>query len=147
MARKLYVGSIEENTGLTPKGKKIYIESDGETYENNELKGKKIYVCDNINAIDVKYSYNTECGIEVNNVQEALDAMCEKLYEIKDKHMTVTFKKPRLVWEIEHNLNKMVSVTLEDLNGNDIEGDVEYYNDNIVLIYFSQPMSGYAYIN
>lgn len=109
---------------------------------------KKIYVCDNLTAKDVKYAYSESCGIEADNVQDALDIMCTKINtEVKDKHYVETFWEPNDTWEVLHNLNKMVAVTIEDLDGNDMEGDVEYVDLNIIVIHFSQPVSGSVFVN
>lgn len=109
---------------------------------------KKIYVCDNLTARDVRYIQSESCGIEADNVQDALDIMCAKINnEVKDKHFIETFFDPLDTWEVVHNLNKMVSVTIEDLDGNDMEGDVEWVDLNIIVIHFSQPVSGSVYVN
>ena len=109
---------------------------------------KKIYVCTDITARDVAYVNSGDCGIEADNVQDAIDEICYKInHEVKDKYFSMAFFEPLRVWEVEHNLNKMVAVTLEDLNGNDMEGDVEYKDLNTVLVRFSQPVTGWVYCN
>lgn len=109
---------------------------------------KKIYVCAGMPASEIAYERNEGCGIDAYNVQDAIDAICDKMEkEINDKYFEAIFYDPLMVWKIVHGLNKMVSVTLEDLDGNDIEGDVEYVDSNTVLVRFSQPVSGKAYMN
>ena len=109
---------------------------------------KKIYVCTDISAKDVFYEKKEGCGIDADNVQDALDIMCDKLNnEVRDKYFSMAFFDPLKIWDVEHDLNKMVSVTLEDLDGNDIEGDVEYVSVNQIKIWFSQPVAGWVYVN
>lgn len=109
---------------------------------------KKIYVCDNLTAKDVKYFQSESCGIEADNVQDALDIMCAKINsEVKDKHLCKPFTTPSDTWEFVHNLNKKVAVTIEDLDGNDMEGDVEWVDLNIIVIHFSQPVTGIVCAN
>jgi hypothetical protein len=109
---------------------------------------KKIYVCTDVTARDVAYEASFECGMKADNVQDAIDALCYRIkHEINDKYFSMAFFVPLQVWEVEHNLDKMVSVTLEDLDGNDMEGDVEYKDMNTVLVRFSQPVSGWVYCN
>lgn len=111
---------------------------------------KKIYVCTNITASDIAYKKSDVCGVDADNVQDALDIMCQNLNnKVKDKYYTETWWEPFDTWVVHHNLDKMVSVTLEDLDGNDMEGDVEYFEDdqNTVVVHFSQPVSGRIYVN
>ncbi len=51
------------------------------------------------------------------------------------------------VWDITHNLNMSPNVRTEDLTGQDIEGTVEIINNNQIKIYFSQAVSGKAYLS
>lgn len=109
---------------------------------------KKLYVCSDITAREVGYEFLKGCGIEADNVQDALDLMCDKLNnKVKDKHFEQIFETPSLIWEVKHNLGKMVSVFMEDLEGNDIEGDIEYANDDVVVVYFKEPVAGKIFIN
>lgn len=51
------------------------------------------------------------------------------------------------VWEIEHNLHKRPSVTVIDSGESVVMGDVTYVSDNKLIIIFSAPFSGKAYLN
>lgn len=49
-------------------------------------------------------------------------------------------------WEIAHNLNKKPLITVVDENDEIVFGDVNYVNDNIVVIRFTSAFSGKAYL-
>ena len=55
--------------------------------------------------------------------------------------------QPASIWTINHPLNKKPSVTITDTADNEVEGDVQYVGDNIVIIKFNFPFSGHAYLN
>ena len=50
-------------------------------------------------------------------------------------------------WIIEHNLNKLPSVRIEDPDENDIIGEIDYLSTNKLIINFVIPVSGKAYLN
>lgn len=51
------------------------------------------------------------------------------------------------VWHIAHNLNKFPSVSIVDTGGNIVVGNVEYISNNGLMVVFSHPFSGEAYLN
>ena len=50
-------------------------------------------------------------------------------------------------WEIEHNLNKRPSVTVVDSADNIITPEVEYIDDNNVVVRMNGATTGFAYLN
>lgn len=54
---------------------------------------------------------------------------------------------PAIVWTINHNLDGFPSVTLVDNSGNVILAQVQYVNDDTIIVTFSQPVAGKAYLN
>ena len=54
---------------------------------------------------------------------------------------------PSNVWVINHDLNKMPSVTIVDSADDVMIGDVRYLNENQVVIVFTSEFSGKAYLN
>lgn len=50
-------------------------------------------------------------------------------------------------WVIEHDLGKHPSVTVVDSAGSIVMGDVEYINENFIIITFQGAFSGRAYLN
>jgi hypothetical protein len=51
------------------------------------------------------------------------------------------------IWIITHNLHKYVSVSVVDTGKSEIEGDVQYIDENTIQISFSAPFSGQAFCN
>tara|TARA_B110000285_G_scaffold179407_1_gene202029 strand:- start:389 stop:688 length:300 start_codon:yes stop_codon:yes gene_type:complete len=50
-------------------------------------------------------------------------------------------------WTLKHNLNGKPSVTITDLTGNKVEGNVVYNSDAQITITFTGATAGYAYLN
>lgn len=50
-------------------------------------------------------------------------------------------------WEINHKLGKFPSVTVVDSAGTTVIGDVQYIDNNNVVVEFSSPFTGKAYLN
>ena len=53
---------------------------------------------------------------------------------------------PFTVWTITHNLNKFPNVVVSDGSGNELVGDVHFTNENVVIVSFSEAISGIAYL-
>lgn len=51
------------------------------------------------------------------------------------------------VWTINHNLGTFPSVTIVDPSGNQVFAQVQYINSNQVVVTFSQPFAGSAYLS
>lgn len=54
---------------------------------------------------------------------------------------------PAAVWTIVHNLQRIPNVVVIDSAGTTILGDVDYPDDNTVVVTFSFPFSGSAYLS
>jgi hypothetical protein len=54
--------------------------------------------------------------------------------------------EPAAVWVITHDLGHYASVTTVDNTGEEIEGDVTYPELNVVIVSFSIPVAGIAYL-
>ncbi len=50
-------------------------------------------------------------------------------------------------WAINHNLGKYPSVFVVDTGGNWVIGDVQYLNENQIIVRFTYEFSGVAYLN
>jgi hypothetical protein len=64
-----------------------------------------------------------------------------------DKSYTHYQGVPEAVWNVSHNLNKYPSVTIIDTSGNEMEGEIEYTDNNNLVLTFSAPFSGVAFLN
>jgi len=60
---------------------------------------------------------------------------------------THTQLSPTNVWNINHNLNKMPSITIVDSADNLVFGDIEYISANEIKVSFSGAFAGKAYLN
>jgi hypothetical protein len=54
---------------------------------------------------------------------------------------------PSSEWVIQHNLNAHPSITVVDEYGSVVDGDWKYIDSNKVILYFSAPFNGTAYLN
>ena len=64
-----------------------------------------------------------------------------------DKHFTYTQSLPAAVWSISHNLDKMVSVSVQDTLGNTVHGEIAYTSTDTITITFINAFAGVAYLN
>ncbi len=64
-----------------------------------------------------------------------------------DKHFTFSQTVPSVVWNITHNLNKNPSVSITDINGHEVFAEVDYINENELVIKFADALKGTAYMN
>lgn len=51
------------------------------------------------------------------------------------------------IWNIYHGLEKYPSITVVDSAGSVVSGDIQYTNENEVILRFNSEFSGYAYMN
>lgn len=65
----------------------------------------------------------------------------------QDKFFAFTQGEASARWEICHNLRKYPSVTVVDSANSVVVGDVEYIDENNLVITFSGAFSGMAYMN
>lgn len=54
---------------------------------------------------------------------------------------------PSKDWVITHNLNRKPSVTVVDSADSVVGGDIEYIDNNSLILHFSGEFSGRAYLN
>jgi hypothetical protein len=81
-----------------------------------------------------------------------INVMCDDICNItvinnngvgKSFHIT----PPQTVWTLVHDLPFNPNVTTTDENGQEILGTVVYANDTTIIVTFSQPVSGWAYLS
>jgi hypothetical protein len=58
-----------------------------------------------------------------------------------------TQSSPSSTWTIAHGLDRYPSVTVVDSTDREVEGDVQYIDANNLIVSFSAPFSGVAYLN
>lgn len=64
-----------------------------------------------------------------------------------DKHFEFEETTPNTIWTLNHNLQKFPSVTIVSSSGDEVEGDINHVDDDNLVITFSAPFSGKAYLN
>jgi hypothetical protein len=64
-----------------------------------------------------------------------------------DSHFEFTQGVPATTWDITHNLNKFPSITVVDTASTTVVGSYEYINKNRVILSFSGPFAGKAFLN
>lgn len=64
-----------------------------------------------------------------------------------DKNYVFTQNTSSARWEISHGMNKYPAVSVVDSAGTEVVGDVQYIDQNNVVIVFAAPFSGKAYLN
>ncbi len=50
-------------------------------------------------------------------------------------------------WNVPHNLGKKCSVQVVDTTGNEIIGDIQWVDNNNVVVRFNTPITGFVYCN
>lgn len=58
-----------------------------------------------------------------------------------------TQQTPATMWDVVHGMNLSPNVRTEDLTGADIQGVIDYIDNNRLKIYFNQPVAGRAYLS
>lgn len=72
----------------------------------------------------------------------------EWMMENADKNFVYHNDQGQDTWVIDHNLNKKPSVEIvADADGREVIGDIEYVNDNRIIIHFQGAFNGRAYLN
>lgn len=64
-----------------------------------------------------------------------------------DLHFKFTQGSAASVWVIKHDLEKFPIPLIQDSANDEVEGDYEYPNSNEIVLTFSAPFSGVAYLN
>ena len=64
-----------------------------------------------------------------------------------DKNFTFIQSAPSTTWTIAHPLDKYVSVSVTNFNGFVIQGEIDYISTDEVVVTFTQPVAGRAFLN
>jgi len=66
---------------------------------------------------------------------------------VNDKYYRHVQNTASKIWNVQHNLNKYPSVTIESSNGTIVFGEVQYIDLNNLIIKFSASFNGFANLN
>lgn len=93
-----------------------------------------------INLINTKQN-NLTPGDNISIINNVISA------NAVDKHYLHRQRVASNVWAIQHNLSKFPSVSITDSANGVVTGDVEYVDENNLILRFSAPFSGVCYCN
>ena len=65
----------------------------------------------------------------------------------QDKTFVYEQSSASTTWNIQHNLNKFPSVSIIDSAGSSVIGEINYESIDSLVLSFTAPFSGYAYLN
>lgn len=86
-------------------------------------------------------------SVSVSAPSSSSVAVTSSIYQIHDKHYTHHQTTSSTTWNVSHNLSKKPSVTVVDSADNVVVGQIEYTNDNQLILTFNYPFKGKAYLN
>lgn len=87
-------------------------------------------------------------AVDLEALTKRLDILeSTTLEDEKDLNYVHNQDNSSMIWTINHNLNKKPSVRIEDINGDDIIGEIDYIDNNTLKIQFAIPVAGNAYLN
>ncbi|SHI01328.1 virus ReqiPepy6 Gp37-like protein [Clostridium collagenovorans DSM 3089] len=111
-----------------------------EVYETNNFKVEPRFG-EAIPSVNEKIKQITDVPLKENKKksQEPTGAI--------DKTFICTQLSPSKLWRINHNLNKMPSVSVADSSGTVLMGDIRYIDSNNLELIFTTEVSGSAYFN
>lgn len=112
--------------------------------------------------VDDKYIFPSDNSLHLNITASSLGALVKEIennpldliidnlknrLEISGSNHVHTQQVASDIWEINHSLNKYPSVTIADTSGNLVIGSVHYISTSKIIVRFSAPFSGVAYLN
>lgn len=88
-------------------------------------------------------------AIVITGTPSTSDQVVTKSYvdERADKSYTHNQMSSASTWNVNHNLGKKPSVTVVDTADSIFIGEVDYIDDNNLVLTFAFPFSGKAYLN
>lgn len=112
--------------------------------------------------VDDKYIFPSDNSLHLNITASSLGALVKEIennsldliiddiksrLEISGSNHVHTQQVASDIWEINHPLNKYPSVTIVDTSGNLVVGSVHYISTSKIIVRFSAPFAGVAYLN
>jgi hypothetical protein len=91
----------------------------------------------------------TEDNPVLLRLQESLGALEKKISDLKSTDTAVRHSQnePSQTWEINHGLGKFPSVSIVDSGKSAVIGEVQYLDENRLIVSFSAAFSGEAFLN
>jgi hypothetical protein len=119
-------GGFGGGGGIAPGGDKILVQQDGNPV-GSVTAINYVGATVDVNAQVATVTFSPAAGSDKNYVHSQLT--------------------PASTWDVAHNLGKRPAVSVVDSGGTQVEGDVDYIDDNHVQLNFGVPFGGAAYFN
>jgi hypothetical protein len=127
--------TVDNKYRYTYNSQDIILDCYSGTYDNREKVDVDIQIVDGISYI---YSLNPFDGFLLSSaVRDPIDT----------QEYVHTQAIPSTEWIIEHNLNCHPSVTITNYDGEVVDGECQYVNNNKLILNFKAGFSGKAYLN
>lgn len=127
--------SVDNKYRYTYNSQDIIVDCYSGTYDNREKVDVDIKIVDGISYI---YSLNPFDGFLLSSaIKDPVDT----------PEYVHTQAIPSTEWIVEHNLNCHPSVTITNYEGDVVEGECQYINNNKLILSFKAEFSGKAYLN
>lgn len=102
----------------------------------------------NISGNDIWIGSDGDNGLVTKNFSpDSLASYFNTQGNVKEPTFVFNQTSSSSTWTINHNLQKFPSVTVVDSSGNVVMGFQTYSNNNQIVITFSAPFTGSAYLN
>lgn len=134
----------EQNITIFPENTEQTIKVLGDDYEQNIDLQKECLCVVPIEDRDYNRFYNKP---QINGVELVGDKTLEELGIENDKNYVHNQTTSSDTWVIQHNLNKLPSVTVIDSAEEEVVGEITYDNINKLTIRFAAPFKGKATLN
>lgn len=127
--------TVDNKYRYTYNSQDIIVDCYSGTYDNREKVDVDIKIVDGISYI---YSLNPFDGFLLSSaIKDPVDT----------PEYVHTQAIPSTEWIVEHNLNCHPSVTITNYEGDVVEGECQYINNNKLILSFNAEFSGKAYLN
>jgi hypothetical protein len=95
------------------------------------------------------WSQQPQYGIEIPDITKIIEPAAEVLVEAQFPSVAFNYTQmsPSASWRIKHNLNFHPNVTVVDSAGTIVEGEIQYVDQNNLVLNFQSAFSGNAYLS
>lgn len=95
-------------------------------------------------VLDVEGVPEYSFDVDDNNLEMQIDDSIQVIVRLTYIHRQY---QAAATWTIVHNLRRYPSVTVVDSGNTKVTGDVDYIDENTLVISFTAPFAGVAYLN
>ena len=90
-----------------------------------------------------------DLNTELTDINDAIDTASARIFNLENVIHHVQFDQalPTATWSINHNMGFKPNVLVEDSGGSICHGNINYVDNNNLIITFSAAFSGTAYLS